>query len=124
RVGGDDDLAFALAFYSPDHPFYEGRLVNPRMKRSPNSAVLERGWAALCFGGDTACIAAIEEVAARARRFLRSEFVVHAALLDQPGASQRFTAIIVPPSNPIAAPPTPGVAKGLSAAGRYPSSAF
>ena len=96
-VGGDDDLALALAFYSPDHPFYESRLVNPRMKRRPDSAVLERGWAALCFGEDAGCVASIEEAAGRAPQFVRSEFVVRSTLLGQPGASQRFTAVMVPP---------------------------
>jgi hypothetical protein len=96
-VGGDDDLALALAFYSPDHPFYESRLVNPRMKRRPDSAVLARGWAALCFGEDANCIASIEEAAGPAPQFIRSEFAVQSTLLGQPGATQRFTAVIVPP---------------------------
>jgi 4-amino-4-deoxy-L-arabinose transferase-like glycosyltransferase len=96
-VGGDDDLAFALAFYSPDRPFYEQRLVNPGMKGLPDNAVLERGWAALCFGEDTGCLVGAERIAARAARFVRSEFVVHSMVLGQPGASQRFTAVIVPP---------------------------
>jgi len=109
-VGGDDDLALALAFYSPDHPFYENRFVNPHMKRRPESAVLERGWAALCFGEDAGCIASIEEAAGRAPRFVRSEFAVQSTLLGQPGASQRFTAIIVPPlqAAPRAAVTSPG----------------
>jgi 4-amino-4-deoxy-L-arabinose transferase-like glycosyltransferase len=96
-VGGDDDLALALAFYSPDHPRYENRLVNPRMKKQPDGAVLERGWAALCFGEDAGCLDSAEEAAARAPRFIRSEFAVQSSLLGQPGASQRFTAIMVPP---------------------------
>ena len=105
-VGGDDDLALALAFYSPDHPIYENRLVNPRMKRPPDSAVLEHGWAALCFGEDAGCIASIEEAAAHAPRFVRSEFAVQSTLFGQSGASQRFTAIMVPPSaEPTIAPP-------------------
>jgi 4-amino-4-deoxy-L-arabinose transferase-like glycosyltransferase len=125
-VGGDDDLAFALAFYSPDHPFYGEHLVNPGIRGLPNKAVLERGWAALCFGEDTACIAAMEGVAARTPRFVRSEFVVHPTLLGQPGASQRFAAIIVPPAaeRMIAPPPSSGIAEDFSAVRRYPSSSF
>ncbi len=125
-VGGDDDLAFALAFYSPDHPLYEKRLVNPARKRLADNAVLERGWAALCFGEDAACIAAMEKVAAPTPQFIRSEFVVHATLLGEPGASQRFTAIIVPPSAEpmIAAPPTSGIAEDFSAVRRYRWSSF
>jgi 4-amino-4-deoxy-L-arabinose transferase-like glycosyltransferase len=96
-VGGDDDLALALAFYSPDHPRYENRLVNPLVKKPPDRAVLARGWAALCFGEDAGCIISVEQSAARAPRFVRSEFAVQSTLFGQPGASQRFTAIMVPP---------------------------
>jgi 4-amino-4-deoxy-L-arabinose transferase-like glycosyltransferase len=100
-VGGDDDLALALAFYSPDHPLYENRLVNPRVKRRLDSA---RGWAALCFGDDAGCIGAMEEAAARTPRSVRSEFTVRSELLGQPGASQRFTAFIVLPSTTASQP--------------------
>jgi Dolichyl-phosphate-mannose-protein mannosyltransferase len=97
-VGGDDDLAFAVAFYSPDHPINTRPLVNARWKHLPDPASLERGWAALCFGEDTGCIADMEGLAARAPRFTKFEFVVRSMLLGQPGASQRFTAIMVPPA--------------------------
>ena len=97
-VGGDDDLALALAFYSPDHPIYENRLVNPRMKRVPDSADLARGWAALCFDEDANCIGAVEETAARGPGFVKFEFTVRSELLGQPGASQRFAALMVPPA--------------------------
>jgi 4-amino-4-deoxy-L-arabinose transferase-like glycosyltransferase len=102
-VGGDDDLALALAFYSPDHPLYESRLVNPRIKRQLDGA---RGWAALCFGEDAGCIGSMEEVAARAPRSVRSEFTVRSELLGQPGASQRFAAFMVLPSTTAGATPS------------------
>jgi hypothetical protein len=114
-VGGDDDLAFALAFYSPDHPVYERPLVNRSAKRLPDPAFLERGWAALCFGEDDACAQAMERTAAQAPRFVRSEFAVHSTLLGQPGASQSFTAIIVPPSAHPAITPPQGSAEDFSA---------
>lgn len=97
-VGGDDDLAFALAFYSPDHPVYTRRLVNAHRTQMPDSANLERGWAALCLAEDAACIADMEGLAAPARQFVRSEFAVRSMLLGRPGVSQRFTAIMVPPA--------------------------
>jgi hypothetical protein len=119
-VGGDDDLAFALAFYSPDHPLYEERLVNSKTKPSPDPIAFERGWAALCFGGDADCIAVMERTAARAPRFVRSEFAVQSTLLGQPGASERFTALMVPPSAEptIALPPTSAMAEDFSAVRR------
>jgi Dolichyl-phosphate-mannose-protein mannosyltransferase len=110
-VGGDDGLAFAVAFYSPDHPAYEERLVHPNAQRVPLQATINRGWAALCFDGDTACIASMEETAARAARFVRTEFAVQSTLLGQPGATQRFTALIVPPS--MEGTITPSPAKGM-----------
>jgi Dolichyl-phosphate-mannose-protein mannosyltransferase len=122
-VGGDDDLAFALAFYSPDHPVYERPLVNPSAEPSLDPAVLERGWAALCFGGDDACATAMERTAAQAPRVIRSKFAVHSVLLGQTGASQTFTAIIVPPAQPGIAP-TPGIADDSSPDRRERSFSF
>jgi hypothetical protein len=103
-VGGDDDLALALAFYSPDHPLYENRLVNPRMKRRLDSALRARGWAALCFAEDAGCTVSMEETAARFPRLVRSEFTVRSELLGQIGASQRFAAFIVLPSTAASRP--------------------
>ena len=104
-VGGDEGLAFAMAFYSPDHPVYEERLVLPNTEKLPRHAAFERGWAALCYESDAYCVAAMASTAARASRFVRTEFVVGSMLLGQPGATQRFTALIVPPSREDIAPP-------------------
>ena len=110
-VGGDEGLAFAMAFYSPDHPVYEERLVFPNTERLPLQTTFKRGWAALCFDGDTACIASMQRTAARASRFVRSEFVLKSTLLGQPGVTQGFTALVVPPSieGPITPSPVGGV---------------
>jgi 4-amino-4-deoxy-L-arabinose transferase-like glycosyltransferase len=116
-VGGDDGLAFATAFYSPDHPVYEERLVLPNTERMSPQTTFERGWIALCFGNDANCIASMERTAARAYRYVKSEFVVESTLLGQPGATQRFTALIVPPSTERTITPLPmtGVAEDISA---------
>ena len=114
-VGGDDDLAFAMAFYSPDHPAYEERLVHPHAERLSAQAKFERGWAALCFEGDQHCIAAMERTAARASRYVRTEFILESTLLGQPGATQGFVALIVPPSTGEDVAPPTGVAEDLSA---------
>jgi hypothetical protein len=117
-VGGDDGLAFATAFYSPDHPVFEERLVVPHSEALPRHASFERGWAALCYDGDTGCIASMERIAARDARFVKAEFVVQSTLFGQPGASQGFTALMVPPfdadkTTPSPAPtiPAPGTAE-------------
>jgi hypothetical protein len=96
-VGGDQGLALAIAFYSPDHPLYDQRLVNLKAGFLPQTAY-RLGWAALCFDEDAACIDFMERNAARASRFVRSEFVVQSILLGHLGTTQRFLAIIVPPS--------------------------
>jgi 4-amino-4-deoxy-L-arabinose transferase-like glycosyltransferase len=97
-VGGDDGLAFAMAFYSPDHPVYEAPLVYPHTETSPREASFSRGWAALCYDSDIYCVTSMEKTAARAAaRFVKTEFVVQSTLFGQPGASQRFAALMVPP---------------------------
>jgi hypothetical protein len=116
-VGGDDDLAFAMAFYSPDHPLYERRLVNPPTQM-PSRTTIDSGWAALCFGGDEYCATAMQTIAEGNPRIIRSEIVLRASLWGQPGASERFTAFIVPPSptrEPTIAPPNSSVAEDFSA---------
>ena len=122
-VGGDDGLAFAMAFYSPDHPVYDVRLVHPHTESLPPQTKFERGWAALCFDGDEHCVAAMEAAAARASRYVRTEFVLESTLLGQPGATQGFVALIVPPSTEDAAPPT-GMAEDISAMRRGPVESY
>jgi Dolichyl-phosphate-mannose-protein mannosyltransferase len=118
-VGGDDDLAFALAFYSPDHPVYTRPLVNAHRMNLPDAAAMERGWAAMCPAEDTLCIADMMGLAAGAPRVVRSEFIVRSTLLGRPGASQRFAAIMVPPAaRPTMAPPA--AVEDLSAIRRRP----
>lgn len=100
-VGGDDDLAFAVAFYSPDHPVYNERLLVANADRLPNETWLQGGWAALCFGGDASCVASMERIALRTSRvsnFIESRVVVQSRLLEIDGAVQHFTAILVPPA--------------------------
>ncbi len=121
-VGGDDGLAFAMAFYSPDHPVYEVRLVHPN--RSPPEATFESGWAALCFSGDSHCIASMEAVAARASWYVRSEFVLASTLLGRPGATQGFVALMVPPSAEDNIAPPGGLPEDLSAVRRGPVEAY
>lgn len=100
-VGGDDDLAFAVAFYSPDHPVHNERLLVANADRLPNDTWLQGGWAALCFGGDASCVASMERIALRTSKvsnFIESRVVVQSRLLEIDGAVQHFTAILVPPA--------------------------
>jgi 4-amino-4-deoxy-L-arabinose transferase-like glycosyltransferase len=124
-VGGDEALALAAAFYSPDHPVVEAGLVQGDAEGLPPETTLEQGWASLCFDGDAHCASSMEKVAARASRFARSEFAVQSNLSGLPGVEQRFAALIVPRSDsappPVAASPAavadaPSVAPSSSVA--------
>jgi len=98
-VSGDDALAFATAFYSPDHPVYARPFVYQYTWGLPRKTTLDRGWAALCFDGQEACIEWMAKTAARASQFIRSEIVIQSTLLGWPGTTKRLTTLIVPPRN-------------------------
>src|SRR3984893_6031673 len=119
-IGGDDGLALATAFYSPDHPVYQSPLVYPHTETSPREASFSRGWAALCYDSDTNCIDSMERTAARAGRFVRTQFVVQSMVFGQPGASRGFAALMVPPYDedritPPASSSGPAIAQNGSA---------
>lgn len=96
-VSGDDALAFATAFYSPDHPLYRRPFQYQYTWGMPRVTTLEKGWAAMCFAEDAACLDWMGKVTSRAPRFIRSEFVLKPALWGHPGASARIVALVVPP---------------------------
>ncbi|HET7889272.1 MAG TPA: glycosyltransferase family 39 protein [Bradyrhizobium sp.] len=96
-VGGDEGLALAAAFYSPDHPLYEAELVCPKTDEFPRAAI-DRGWAALCFAGDSGCLDRMARNVAHAPGAMQTEFTVQSSLMGYPGAAQRVKAFIVPPS--------------------------
>lgn len=98
-VSGDDALAFATAFYSPDHPIYTRPFVYQYTWRLPPNRLLERGWAAMCFAEQEDCIDWMSKTAALSSQFIRSEFVVQSTLLGWPGATRRVTSLIVTPRN-------------------------
>ena len=101
-VGGDRTLALATAFYSPDHPVADERLLQPNAGTMPPETNPERGWASLCFASDARCIPAMEKAAAGASRLIRSDFAVQSKLLGLAGARQQFTALLALPA--VAAP--------------------
>jgi 4-amino-4-deoxy-L-arabinose transferase-like glycosyltransferase len=94
-ITGSQPLAFATAFYSPDHPEYQP-LWNPQDPWAPPPTRLRGGWAAICFGNDERCI---EFIARTAPLYpsVRSEFDVQSDLMGLPGATRQIVALIVPP---------------------------
>lgn len=103
-VSGDDALAFATAFYSPDHPVYARPFIYQYTWPLPRKKTLDRGWVGLCSGGQDVCMDWMAKTAARASRFIRSEIVVQASLLGWSGTTKRFTALIVAPLDDDLAP--------------------
>ncbi|MBW7974912.1 glycosyltransferase family 39 protein [Bradyrhizobium sp. BR 10289] len=103
-VSGDDSLAFATAFYSPDHPNYARPFEYQYTWGLPRKTTLERGWAALCFRGQDYCSRWMEWVSSRAEHFVKREFTVQAKLWGQPGLRRDVIVLIVPPGGRDATP--------------------
>jgi len=118
-VSGDDALAFATAFYSPDHPVYAKPFAYQYTWGLPRQTTLEKGWASLCFVEQHDCIDWMTKTAARAERFYRFDFVAQANLLGWPGPSRGIAALIVPPGKETPAPGT-SEAEDFSAKRRTP----
>lgn len=97
-VSGDDELAFATAFYSPDHPRYRRPFQYQYTWGMPRVTTLEEGWSALCFAENSDCLRWMDQVAERAPRAFRREFVVQPVLWGRVGASARVVALIAPPA--------------------------
>ncbi|CCE08220.1 conserved membrane hypothetical protein [Bradyrhizobium sp. STM 3843] len=115
-VGGDEGLAFAAAFYSPDHPVFQTELVHPNELKLPDGAGFSEGWAALCYDNDVSCISGMDAAAARTKHAIRSTFSLTTSLFGWEGASQGFVALIVPPATDEAPQPeaSHGIAEDLS----------
>lgn len=103
-VGGEEGLALATAFYSPDHPLFEVELVCPKTDEFPKAAIA-RGWAAMCFISDGGCLDRMARNISKAPRAVETEFTVQSTLMGLPGAQQRLKAFIIPPSGEGVMPP-------------------
>jgi 4-amino-4-deoxy-L-arabinose transferase-like glycosyltransferase len=96
-VTGDDSLAFATAFYSPDHPRYKRAFDYQSTWGLPRKAKPDRGWAALCFRGQDYCNRWLDWVSPRAGPFVRREFTVQTSLWGRPGLTREMVVLMVPP---------------------------
>ncbi|RXH25023.1 membrane protein [Bradyrhizobium nanningense] len=92
-VSGDEALAFATAFYSPDHP----RFGHEDVLGLARKTLLDRGWAALCFRDQEPCIRWMELASSRTGHFVRREFTVQATLWGRPGLSREVVVLMVRP---------------------------
>jgi 4-amino-4-deoxy-L-arabinose transferase-like glycosyltransferase len=112
-ISGDDGLAFATAFYSPDHPVYRRPFEFQYAWGMPRTPTLEKGWAAMCFTTDPQCVAWMQQVAEIAPPHLRATFQVQPRLWGRPGIPATVAVIMVPPRSAAA----DAVSGGASAAG-------
>jgi hypothetical protein len=96
-VSGDDALAFAAAFYSPDHPYYKRPFQAQYTWGMPRRTTLDKGWAGMCFQNDPICLDWLNRVAKVAGSIVRIEFDLQANLWGQPGVTTKIAALITPP---------------------------
>jgi 4-amino-4-deoxy-L-arabinose transferase-like glycosyltransferase len=96
-ISGDDGLAFATAFYSPDHPVYRRPFEYQYTWGMPRVTTLEKGWAAMCFANDDTCRAWMDKVTAIAPEYTRFDFEVAPRLWGRVGQSAEVMALMVPP---------------------------
>lgn len=96
-VSGADALAFAVAFYSPDHPFYSRPFAYQYSWTLPLRTTPDRGWAALCFADQVDCLEWMRMAAARADRAVQGDLEVQASLLGVPGVRRTIVFLVVPP---------------------------
>lgn len=80
-VSGDDSLAFATAFYSPDHPHHVRPFAHQHSWGVPRRVALDRGWMALCFRDQTRCVEWMDQAKERVGASIRQEFDIHASPL-------------------------------------------
>ncbi len=106
-ISGDDSLAFATAFYSPDHPLYARPFRFQYAWGQPRQSTLDKGWAALCFAGESLCEDWMRRLQTRQTKFVRSEIVLTSRLWGTPGVSTKIIAIIAPPRGDRPSGPAP-----------------
>ncbi|MBC7582772.1 MAG: glycosyltransferase family 39 protein [Tardiphaga sp.] len=123
-ISGDDGLAFATAFYSPDHPVYRRPFQYQYTWGMPRVTTLEKGWAAMCFADDQACRGWMDKVVAIAPEFTRVDFEVIPYLWGRAGPPGRLIALMMPPQDdrPVATQaPSTAASADFSSSHRQPA---
>ncbi|TYO63700.1 glycosyltransferase family 39 protein [Bradyrhizobium hipponense] len=103
-VSGDEALAFAVAFYSSDHPHCARPFDYQSTWGLPRKAPPKPGWAALCFRDQDSCNRWMEWVAAQEGHVVRREFTVQASLWGWPGLTREVIVLMAPPGGSGAVP--------------------
>ena len=97
NISGADELAFATAFYSPDHPRFSRPFRFQYNWGLPRVPTLEKGWAAMCFAHDTGCLAWMRNVTALSKHVRRFNFEVTPRFWGRSGTPAQITAMMVLP---------------------------
>lgn len=113
RVSGDDGLAFATAFYSPDHPVYSRPFQYQYNWGMPRLKTLRQGWTAMCFATDTDCVNWMGSVAALEPQHIRTAFEVQPHLWGQMGIPASIVALMVLPRQADATTPPGRMSDGV-----------
>jgi 4-amino-4-deoxy-L-arabinose transferase-like glycosyltransferase len=101
-VTGDDGLAFATAFYTADHPVYQPQVQFLPAPTSSEETAADKGWAAVCFADDQACLGWMDTVAATIPHVIRTKFAVTPHLWGQAGVPTQIAAMMVLPRGDVA----------------------
>jgi 4-amino-4-deoxy-L-arabinose transferase-like glycosyltransferase len=96
-ISGDNSLAFATAFYSPDHPRYRRPFALQYQWPIPPQRAFENGWAAMCFSDDEVCGEWMRNVSATVPDAVRFDFEVTDSLWGQPSVTTMIVAVMVLP---------------------------
>ena len=99
RASGSEFLAFAIAFYSEDHPVFSRPVLPHGEYPLPPQRVLEGGWASLCFVDERVCTEWQTRVASYALNPVRFETDITTQLWGRKGVSRRVSGLMVPPAN-------------------------
>lgn len=104
RASGTEFLAFAIAFYSEDHPVFSRPVLPHGQLPLPPQRVLAGGWASLCFTDETVCTDWQTRIAAYALNPVRFEAEIQTQLWGMRGVSRKISGLMVPPVDEVLQP--------------------
>jgi hypothetical protein len=97
-VGGQANLAFGVAFYSPDRPSAIPDFDRVQAPWATPERIARDGIALVCGSDDRGCLTSAETLSGAAANLRRSEMTLQTHRLGLDGPRARYVVIIVPPS--------------------------
>jgi hypothetical protein len=96
-VGGQANLAFGVAFYSPDRPSAIPDFDRVQAPWATPERIARDGIALVCGSEDRGCLTSAETLSGAAANARRSDVTVQAHRLGLDGPRARYVVIAVPP---------------------------